>query len=310
MRFRSVGTNKMAGTREWTVTESPKVAQLTGVESSGDAAYATGRRGVLLERAGPGQWTAVFTTGPTGEGRSIIDASTTDDGERVWFCGERGTLGYYEPATDTVETHFSPYGLDTSFESVSAKGPAGEETVHVADDNGEIVRGEVDGAELTVRGVAIPGDGTALTEVVDNDREVFACDAAGTLYHNTEDTQVWKRRRLAETPVRAVSFNDENLYEVAEDGSVFEEVSLWGEGSRNPRSIDSGVSFPTEIDTDNRRTIAVVGDAGEIRISENGGNFEPAEVGVEATLYGAEVMDDGTVIAVGDDGTIVEGCPN
>ena len=300
----------MAGTREWSVTESPQVEQLTGVESSGDAAYATGRRGVLLERAGPGQWTAVFTTGPTGDGRSVLDASTTDDGERVWFAGEQGTLGYYEPATDSVETHFSPYGLDTALCSVSANGQAGSETVHAADDNGEIVRGEVDGADLTVRSVAIPGDGTALTEVVDNDREVFACDAAGTLYHTTENQQAWKRRQLSDSPVRAVSFNDANVYEVAEDGTVFEEVSLFGEGSRNPRSIDSGVDAPTEIDTDNRRTIAVVGEGGQLRVSENGGNFEPAGADTEATLYGAEVMEDGTIIAVGDDGTIVEGCSN
>ncbi|GAB7092931.1 hypothetical protein JCM30237_00830 [Halolamina litorea] len=310
MRIGSVVAVTMAGTREWSVTKSPKVAQLTGVESSGDAAYATGRRGVLLERAGPSQWTAVFTTGPVGEGRSVLDASTTDDGERVWFCGENGTLGYYEPATDSVETHFSPYDLDTTFRSVSAKGAAGEETVHVADDNGEIVRGEMDGPELTVRSVAIPGDGTALTEVVDNDREVFACDAAGTFYHTTVDQQAWKRRTLSDTPVRAVSFNDANVYEIAEDGTVFEEVSLFGEGSRNPRSIDSGVESPTEIDTDDRRTIAVVGDGGQLRVSENGGNFRHADIEAEATLYGAEVMDDGTIIAVGDDGTIVEGCPN
>jgi hypothetical protein len=299
----------MAGTRQWSVTRAPKVVQLTGVESAGEAAYATGRRGVLLERAGPGQWTAVFTTGPTGDGRSVLDASTTDGGERVWFSGEHGTLGYYDSTSDSVATHFSPYGLDTTLRSVSVNGPTGDETVHAADDNGEIVRAEMDGTEFTVRGVSIPGDGTALAEVVDNDREVFACDESGSLYHTAEGSQVWKRRSLADAPVQAISFNDANLYEVAEDGTVFEEVSLWGEGSRNPRSIDTGIDAPTEIDTDNRRTIAVVGDGGELRISEEGGNFAPVESDLDETLYGAEVMDDGTIVAVGDDGIIVEGVP-
>ena len=313
----------MAGTREWSVTRAPKVAQLTGVESADGAAYATGREGVLLERTGPSQWTAVFTAGPTGDGRSIFDASTTDDGERLWFCGESGTLGYYETETGEVTTHIAPYDLHTTFHSVSANGPAGEETVHAADDNGEIVRGVVersstargtaspdvlDGEELTVRGVSIPGDGTAFTEVVDNDRELFAADAGGNFYHTT-DGRNWKRRKLASTPVRAVSFNDENAYEVAEDGTVYEEVSLFGEGSRNPRSIQSGVEYPTEIDTNRGRTIVVVGGGGQIRVSEGGGNFESEELATDRTLYGAEVMDDGTIIAVGDDGVIVEGLP-
>ena len=298
----------MAGTREWSVTRAPKVAQLTGVESADGAAYATGRDGVLLERTGPGQWTAVFTTGPTGDGRSVFDASTTDDGRRVWFCGENGTLGYYDTREGEVRTHIAPYDLHTTFRSVSANGPAGEETVHAADDNGEILRGTVDGDDLTVRGVSIPGDGTAFTEVVDNDRELFAADVGGTFYHST-DGRSWKRRKLASTPVRAVSFNDENAYEVAEDGTVYEEVSLFGEGSRNPRSIDSGVEYPTEIDTNRGRTIVVVGDGGQLRVSEAGGNFRAQELGIEKTLHGAEVMDDGTVVAVGDDGTIVEGIP-
>jgi hypothetical protein len=119
-------------------------------------------------------------------------------------------------------------------------GVAGEETVHVADDDGEIVREEMDGAALTVRGISVPGDGAALAEVVDNDREVFACDESGWLYHTAEGSPVWKRRSLADAPVRTISFNDANLSEVAEDGTVFEEVPLWGEGSRNPRSIDAG----------------------------------------------------------------------
>ena len=53
----------------------------------------------------------------------------------------------------------------------------------------------------------------------------------------------------------------------------------------------------------------MVGEQGEIRISEEGGNFAPVEGDLEETFHGAEVMDDGTVIAVGDDGVIVEGLP-
>lgn len=303
-----VNLDSMAGTREWAVTRTPQVAQLTGVESADGAAYATGREGVLLERTGPEQWTAVFTTGPTGDGRSVFDASTTDHGERVWFCGENGTLGYYDTQVGAVRTHIAPYDLHSTFRSVSTTGPAGEETVHAADDNGEILRGVVDGDELTVRGVSIPGDGTAFAEVVDNDRELFAADVGGTFYHTT-DGRSWKRRKLSCTPVRAVSFNDENAYEVAEDGTVYEEVSLFGEGSRNPRSIDSGVEYPTEVDTNHGHTIVVVGDGGQLRISEAGGNFQAEELGIDTALHGAEVMDGGAVIAVGDDGTIVEGIP-
>ena len=300
----------MPRAREWTVTSAPQVVQLMGVESADGSAYATGRQGVLLERTAPGEWVQVVTPGTAANGRHFHDASTTDDGRRVWFCGENGAFGYYDTESGEVATHDAPYDVTATFTSVSANGPAGEETVHVAADTGKVVRCAVDGADCSVRSVAVLGDGTALSEVIDNDREVFACDARGKLYHTTDYDQVWKSRRLAETGVRAVSFDDENVYEVTEDGTVHEEVSLWGDGSPLPDSSESAATFATEIDTDRGDTVVVVGEGGELRLSEGGGGFREVAVGTDATLYGAEVMANGTVIAVGENGTIVEGVPD
>ena len=294
-------------TREWTVTQSPKRTRLNGVESVDDVAYCAGDRGVLLERVGPAEWRAVFTAGPGGDARNVFDLSITDDAERVWFAGAAGTLGHYDRASGTVHTHDNPYGITSTFNSVSTRGTAGSETVHVADDGGEIVRGEMAGADLTVRGVSIPGDGTALTEVVDNDRELFASDGAGTFYHST-DGRHWKRRRLADSPVRAIAFDGGNAYEVAADGTVFEEVSLFGEGSREPRSIQSGIASPTELDAESD-VVAVGGGGGQLAISERGSRFVTADPDTDRALYGLEVTAAGTVIGVGTAGTIVEGVP-
>ena len=294
-------------TREWTVTRSPKRARLTGVESADDVAYCAGDRGVLLERAGRAEWRAVFTAGPGGDARNALDLSITDDGARVWFAGAAGTLGHYDRTDGSVHTHDNPYGITSTFNSVSTRGPAGEETVYVADDDGEIVRGEMDGAALTVRGVSVPGDGTAITEVVDNDRELFASDGAGTFYHST-DGRHWKRRRLADSPVRAIAFDGGNAYEVAADGTVFEEVSLFGEGSREPRSIQSGIASPTELDAESD-VVAVGGGGGQLAISERGSRFVTADPDTDRALYGLEVTAAGTVIGVGTAGTIVEGVP-
>jgi photosystem II stability/assembly factor-like uncharacterized protein len=297
----------MTSERAWSVSDSPRVARLNGVESHGERAYCAGDHGVLLERTGRSQWAAVFTTGPDGDGRNLYDLSLTDDGRRVWFCGVAGTLGVYDCPTDTVETHHEPYDSTATYRSISANGPAGEETVHAADDNGEILRGTVDDGQFRVRGVSIPGDGTAFTEVVDNDRELFAADVAGAFYHTT-DGRHWKRRRLADTPVRAISFDGDNVLEVADDGTVYEEVRLFGEGSRRPRSIQSGIASPTELDADGR-TIVVVGGGGQLAVSEAGSPFEREDTGTTRGFYGADVSENGTVLAVGTGGTIAEGVP-
>ena len=297
----------MTSERTWSVTSSPRVARLNGVESCGERAYSAGDHGVLLERTGPSQWAAVFTAGPDGDGRSLFDLSLTDDGTRVWFCGVAGTLGVYDRSDDTVDCHHEPYDRTASFRSISVDGPAGEETVHAAADNGEILRGTVEAGQFRVRGVSIPGDGTAFTEVVDNDRDLFAADAAGAFYHTT-DGRHWKRRRLASTPVRAISFNGSNALRVDDDGTVYEEVSLFGEGSRDPRAIQSPVASPTELDAAGS-TIAVVGGGGQIAIAEAGSAFERFWPETNRAFYGADVMDSGIVIGVGTAGAIAEGVP-
>lgn len=297
----------MPSQREWAVTNSPKRARLNGVESAGEVAYCAGDRGVLLERAGPAEWTAVFTAGPNGDDRNVFDLSVTDDGKRVWFAGTAGTLGHYDRISGTVRTHDNPYDVTATFRSVSTCGTAGSETVHVADDDGELVRGEMDGESLTVRGVSIPGDGTALTEVVATGTDQFVSDASGTLFHST-DGRHWKRRRLADAPVRAIAFDGGNVYEVAEDGTVFEEVSLFDDDAPNPRAIDSGVVAPTELDAESG-VIAVGGGGGQLAVSERGSRFVAADPDTDRALYGLEVMADGTVLGVGTAGAIVEGVP-
>ena len=291
---------------QWTVTRSPKRARLNGVESVGSVAYCAGDQGVLLERAGPAEWTAVFTAGPDGDARNVFDLALTDDGERVWFAGAAGTLGRYDRAADTVHTHDQPYGITASFRSVSVAGAAGAETVHVADTDGEVVRAEMDGEAFTVRRVAVPGDGTALTEVVAAEGDLFVADASGTFYHSTDGSH-WRRRRLADAAVQAIADDGANVYEVAEDGTVFEEVPLEA-ASRNPRATDSGVASPTELDASGG-VVAVAGGGGQLALSTAGRPFVTVDPGTDRALYGLELMADGTVLGVGTAGAIVEGAP-
>lgn len=288
---------------------APKRGRLTGVESAGGLAYCAGERGLLLERAGPAEWSAVFTAGPGGDGRNVFDLSLTDDGERVWFCGAAGTLGHYDRATDAVHTHDAPYDITASFSSVSVSGDAGAETVHVADSAGEVVRGVVDGDGFAVRRVSIPGDGTALTEVVAAAGELFVADASGTFFHSP-DGRRWSRRRLADATVRALAVDDGRVYEVAEDGTVFEEVPLFDPGAdeRNPRSTDSGVAAPTKLDAAGG-AVAVSGGGGQLAISEDGAPFVLVDAGTDRALYGLELLDGGTILGVGTAGAIVEGVP-
>lgn len=118
----------MSGKYEWATASAPKGVQLTGVESFEGAAFATGRRGILVERTEPGRWDGVFTSGATGDGRGVLDLSLTDDGERVWFSGASGVFGYYDRRRGSVEAHPAPYDLTSDFRSVSANGEAGDES--------------------------------------------------------------------------------------------------------------------------------------------------------------------------------------
>lgn len=296
----------MSGTYDWAVASAPKGVQLTGVESFEGTAFASGKRGVLIERTAPGEWEGVFIDGATDNGRSVLDLSLTDGGQRVWFSGASGVFGYYDREAGAVEAHPAPYDLTSNFRSISANGEAGNEEVHTVDGNGRVLRVTVDGADPTVKSVSVPGDGTGFTEIVDHDGVLYAADTAGFLYRSA-DGRKWEKKRLAETTIKALSRTDPGLVAVSDGGTVYKHIGLFGESNRTKKTTP-GLSSPNELEGRDE-TIVAVGGGGTVLVIGGDGRASREATGTGKSLHAADILADGTIVAAGSDGSIVEGTP-
>lgn len=293
----------MTGSYDWKRTRAPKPGQLTGVESHDAVAFATGKQGLLLERERPGDWRALVTEGPTGNGHNLNDAALTDDGRRLWFCGDSGALGYFDRQRGVARPHYAPDDLTNGFTSITVSGVAGEEVVHTVDDSGYVVHVTVQGDSVTVEDASLLGDGSQLTEVIEAVGARYIADASGTI-HRSRDGQGWRGEQLVETTVEGVAVADTGLAAVTDDGRVFRDITLFGE-SGQPRQADLGDVSPEAV-TATGETFAVVGDDGYVAAIDQAGRLTE-HTPAETRFYGGDLMDDGTLLAVGSDGVIVEG---
>lgn len=291
---------------DWRITEAPKTTQLTGAESHGDTVVVPGKRGLLAERTSPREWRALFSTGPTGNGHGILDAAFTADGERVWYCGNSGSFGYYDRPQRTTKPHQGPSNVTSAFRSVCVMGEAGAETVVAADDNGQLVRASMEGESMTVEGVRTPGQGTAFTEVVHHEGERYASDADGFLYYSP-DGRDWRRERLAADSIKSLAVADTGLAAITASGTVYRDISLFEQGQRT-KQAEFGASSPEELAATGEVFVIAGCDGCVIPIMADVEASHP-DPGPGVTYYGAEILDDGTVVAVGSSGTIVEGAP-
>lgn len=297
----------MPGDYDWSTAKAPKKAELTGVEFSGGTAFVSGKRGLLAEREASGEWEALFDAGATGNGRGLLDLSVTDDGSRVWFAGYSGTFGYYDRDADETKPHSAPYDITSNFSSISANGDAGAEEVHAVDRDGHLVRLRMDGEELTVKGVSVPGDGSGFTEIVDDDGVLYASDQTGRLYRS-EDGRNWAKQRLTSTTIKAIARTDPGLVAVDDGGSVYKHISLFG-GSGRTKKTTPGVSSPQELEASGETIVCVGGDGCVLVINESGRATREA-CGLDKSFYGAEILPDGTIVVAGSDGAIAEGTPD
>lgn len=296
----------MTGDYEWSTAVASKKSQLMGAESFENTAFASGKRGVLIERTAPSEWESVFTSGATGDGRGVLDLSLTDDGKRVWFSGYSGVFGYYDRESESIEPHPAPYDLTSNFGSISVNGGAGSEEIHAVDGGGRVLRVQMSDERMSVKGVSVPGDGTGFSEIVDYDGVLYAADRNGFLYRS-EDGRTWRKRRLAQTTIKALSRTDSGLVAIDDGGTVYKHISLFDEGGRTKKT-SPGISSPEELEAQGE-TIVGVGGGGDVLVIDEDGRATRESTGLGKSFHGAEVMDDGAILAVGSDGTIVEGTP-
>lgn len=291
---------------DWHVSEAPKIAQLTEVESHAGDVFVAGKRGVLLERRARGDWQGLTLEGPTGNGHNLNSVAVTDDGERVWYCGDSGSFGYYDRSSERTEPHPGPKNHTDGFVGITVSGAAGEETVHTVATSGRVLRARVDGNTVTVEATQVLGDGTTHTEIVADGGDLFVSDVSGNLHHSRGDG-TWVQKRLTKDTVKGLAVADTGVAAVSATGTAYRDISLF-EGEGGTKKADLGDVSPEDVSAAGEEFVVVGGDGAVVPIDSRG---FPSDVdpGPGVTFYAAEAMANGTLFAVGSSGTILEGLP-
>ena len=264
---------RAAAEAEWRTEETPTDGSLHDVTYASDNAYAVGQDGVVLERTEE-RWEKVTDGGVTGDGRELLGADVTDDGERLWFAGASGAIGEYDVTTGSINDRGEPEDNTGNFNDIAVTGESGEANVYVADDSGSISYSFNNGRSGTWDFVGVgQGDGFPAIDfydersghVLNTNASVFETDD-GTTYERIgiPDTDnslygidsdgsddvwavggggsvwryngAWRRTNLGNLALRDVEIEDESGYTVGESGRVFE----YAAGSWNEDTTDTG----------------------------------------------------------------------
>lgn len=242
--------------------------------------------------------------GVAGERRGLLDIAATDDGRRLWLCGTRGALGFYDCETGAVTDCSAPYGLASALRTLSVSGPAGEESVHVGDDRGRVARLTVENEDSTVRGVAVPGPNEPITALRTADGMLFAADTTGRV-HQSDDGREWRTHRLASGMVTALAVDADGLLAATRDGTVSTGIRSFSSPPDRITPLPDGVR-PTAAEGQGHTAILVGSDGSLLARGEDPG-FQRVGAGSRAGLYGVTIDDTGDVYAVGTEGAVVEG---
>lgn len=291
--------------RTWSSSKSPVRGRLTGVESKNGVVFGSGDRGVLVKRESRDNWTAVVEDGPRGKGMNLRDISITDDGSRVWYCGDDGAFGYYDRTAGEVQSHYAPGDYTSGFVTIEAYGRSGKEDVFFADNSHAIYHVTVDGEATELTHDTTPSNASKPTEIVDYRGEHFMSSTGGDVFYSKSDDS-WQQLTLTNEPIEALAAGDTGVAAVTESGTLYRDVSSMD--GAEPRKIELDVRGMEELAV-RGKTFVAAGRDGRIALldASGGATYPDPEPGV--SLYAAEVLNDGTVVVAGSGGKILEGSP-
>lgn len=291
--------------RNWSRSNSPKRGRLTGVESNGDVVFASGDRGVLIERESRGNWTAIIENGPRGNGKNLLDISITDDGERVWYCGHSGALGYYDRTADEVVSHYAPGDYTSGFVTVEVSGRSGTEHVFLANNSGTAFQVRADGGTADLAHNTTPSNASKATEIVEYRGEHFMSMIGGDVFYS-DGNGSWQQLPLADEPIEALAAGDTGVAAITESGTLYRDVS--STDGAEPRKIELDTCGMEELAV-RGKTFVAVGRDGRIALLDVSGGVTYPDPAPGVSLYGADVLDDDTIVVAGSGGKILEGSP-
>ena len=294
----------------WTSVDSPTGSTIHAVEHTAHGLTACGYGGEIHHRR-KGKWRTEVKKGPTGNSRTLLDADTTDDGERFWVVGSSGAVGEYRMGWKTIYDHSNPLGISSTFTSVSVAGAAGDERVFLGKASGEVVVGERNSGGGFDWMVSDTGSGYTV-DAVDfslSARDGFAATSDGGVYRTRDGAETWARLGVdaAQTGFTAM---------LVEPGDPVQLYAGGGGGRIWRLDCDCNRWTPFEADTKRVHALEANSDGGRyLGAGASGRSYEYGDAGWYAaetptgnTLRGAAPADsaDGVDVLVGGSGTILE----
>jgi hypothetical protein len=308
----------------WKAVDSPASATLYDVVRTAYGPCAVGKRGRVLGRSSDGEWGVVVENGPSARGETLYCAAATDDGERVWFGGANGALGYYDLEARTRADFSEPVGVGNAFHAIAVAGERGTEKLLVADGSGYSLPGDIESGTPDWDDRRKPAGGTALTGV-GSDREGigYAVDSNANVWRTTAEG--WRRTGVAgaQNSLYAVTASTDRVVVGGGNGRVYErrlaEETASDRGDPRPWTPYTLGSFTVEALTQRDGRLLAAGSNGSICVRRVGRDWTPVEWSGSKTLLGValggteENGSDGAgsrvagpSVAVGKNGTIVE----
>lgn len=300
----------------WRPLDPPTDADLVGAAAAADGTYAAGADGTLLARR-EGDWETVLEDGAGGDGNGFTAVDATPDGRAVWAVGDGGAVA----RVDADRTHHAdlsaPNDLTSTWTGVAVAGPAGEETIYLANGSGVVLRGVmVDGTVTWGEGVK-PGSGSSVADLdFAAPKRGVVCDTAGGVFE-TLDGDAFERVGIDDpggTPTAVIAGDGtrEGPAGGARDGDGGVPGATVAADDGSLHGYDRG-SWTRQRPTDaalfglarGRSERLAVGDGGTI-LADSGEGWATEPAPVDAPLRGAALLADGTALAVGDGGTAVE----
>ncbi|WP_435096915.1 hypothetical protein [Halarchaeum sp. P4] len=307
---------------EWRTVESPVEETLYGVVTTASGPVAVGESGRVVVRTN-GEWTLAIPAGASAQYKELTDVAVTDDGERVWFAGGSGALGYYDVEPGRKTDYTAPMEKTTSWSAIAVTGTKDDETVVVANSSGEILSAtlvEADGDDLPFDWVDVvdvdsmgkpdwdevvkPHTGARIEAAAfDANAICYAVDTSGNAFARAfgREGSEWRRVgiRNAQVDFYDIYAGPDTVMVAGEDGLVFR----YDPPIDNWTPIRVGEEAVYAVDRRGSELVAV-GESGRIYQRLPRRSWQPLDSPTEADLRDACVGD--VDAAVGAGGTIIE----
>ncbi|MFC7138673.1 WD40/YVTN/BNR-like repeat-containing protein [Halosimplex aquaticum] len=293
-------THETPSEQSWKSVATPFAVDLFAVAQSAEGPVAAGGSGTVVAERTDG-WETVLEDGPGAKNRTLRSADVTDDGTRVWFAGASGAIGMYD--LDRQRTYDYSYSKDisASWSAVDVSGPAGEESVLVANGSGTILPFDVDGLSPRYGGPVTPGSGAEITALAHAaDGVGYAVDTTGTVYEAGAGGWEAVGIEQAASTLRDVTVGpDGRLYVASADGVLYRrDGATW-------TAVEVPASGLRAVDVhDGHVAVLAVGNVVYRRPLDGRDRWRK-----ESTPTGNDLLSlalDGPDVAVGKSGTVVE----